>query len=117
MDKYIFNDKLKTCLKKIRNGLQELSHRQTVTLEHMDIIFNNDNISFSKKDSVFYHVPNIKPFSYIASFDLDWTLSYNERHLYPKNEDDIFIIPERREVLVKLIKRGYTLCIFTNHLE
>ena len=114
MDKYIFNDKLKTCLTKISNGLQELFHRQAVTLENMDIIFNNDNISFSKKDSVFYHVPNIKPFSYIASFDLDWTLSYNERHLYPKNEDDIFIIPDRRNILVKLIKKGYTLCIFTN---
>ncbi len=105
MEKYIFNDNLKICIKNIPNGV--------IVLENIRILYNN-NISFTKKDSVFYHIPEIKPFTNIASFDLDWTLSYNEKHLFPKNEDDIFIIPERREVLVKLIKRGYTLCIFTN---
>ena len=106
MHKYIFNNKLKICIENIPNGFE--------ILENIKIIFNNINISFVKKDSVFYYIPNIKTFKYIASFDLDWTLTYNEKHLFPKNEDDIFIIPERREVLVNLIKRGYTLCIFTN---
>ncbi len=100
MEKYIFNDNLKICIKNIPNGV--------IVLENIRILYNN-NISFTKKDSVFYHIPEIKPFTNIASFDLDWTLSYNEKHLFPKNEDDIFIIPERREVLVKLIKNMYKL--------
>lgn len=70
---------------------------------------------FKAENSVFYHIPTIsKKFTFVASFDLDWTLAYNEQALFPKNPEDIQILPNRRELLVSLMKRGYTLVIFTN---
>ena len=71
--------------------------------------------SFKQYESVFYHEPESKSTnSKIAGFDLDWTLTYNEKHLFAKEPDDIFIFPNRKRVLEKLIDDGYTIVVFTN---
>lgn len=72
------------------------------------------NFKFTKKGSLYYYVPEIKFFDYIVCFDLDWTLTYSMKHLYPKDPDDIHILPNRRKVLENLIKNGYNIVIFTN---
>lgn len=83
-------------------------------LEECDIRYRNQ-YNFSQDGSIFYHQPTIyKRYSFVAAFDLDWTLAYNEFKLYPKDPDDIQILPHRRKYLEGLIKRGYTLAIFTN---
>jgi bifunctional polynucleotide phosphatase/kinase len=70
---------------------------------------------FTQHESVFYHLPSSEQkSSKIAGFDLDWTLTYNEKHLFAKEQDDIFIFPNRKDVLEKLIDEGYTIVIFTN---
>lgn len=73
-----------------------------------------DSFSFKNINSVFMYEPNIKKLDQVAAFDLDWTLSFNECHLFPKEADDIQILPNRREILEDLIKKGYTIAIFTN---
>ena len=70
---------------------------------------------FKQHDTVFYYEPSdYKKSDLIASFDLDWTLTYNEKHLYPKETDDIYIFPNRKQILEKLIEDGYNIVIFTN---
>ena len=93
------------CINDIKNG--------NIILEELKIIYDKP-IEFVKYNSVFYYEPNIKKFDYIAVFDLDWTLSYNEKHLFPKEPDDIKIFPNRREKIEDLLKLGYTIVIFTN---
>ena len=73
-----------------------------------------DEITFKNEGSCWYHMPNITLHDYVAAFDMDWTLSYQQRALFPKSSEDIEVIPGRREVLEFLLKRGYTLAIFTN---
>ena len=70
---------------------------------------------FNKHNTVFYYEPTdyINSESVVA-FDLDWTLTYNEKHLYPKEVDDIYIFPNRKKVLENLIENGYSIVIFTN---
>ncbi len=46
-------------------------------------------------------------------FDLDGTLTYAEKHLYPRLPDDIHLLPRRRHVLRKCAGK-YTVFIFTN---
>ncbi len=69
-------------------------------------------MSFQQHDSV-YFIHEAKSKS-IASFDLDWTLTYNEKHLFPKEADDICLFPNRKPILEKLISDGYSIVIFTN---
>jgi bifunctional polynucleotide phosphatase/kinase len=70
---------------------------------------------FKQHDTVFYYEPSdYKKSDLIASFDLDWTLTYNEKHLFPKEVDDIYIFPNRKLTLEKLITEGYNIVIFTN---
>ena len=57
---------------------------------------------------------NIRKFSYVAAFDMDHTLSYSERHLYPCLPEDVKILPNRREKLKELLNMGYRLVLFTN---
>lgn len=73
-----------------------------------------DTFWFKRKQSLYYFHPKIRVFDHVVAFDLDWTLSYNERHLFPKETTDIQILPNRRKVLEDLIKNGYTVVIFTN---
>lgn len=99
------NPEIINCISSIENG--------TKILKDIEIIYQTD-IVFQKKDSCYFYEPNVRRSSYVAAFDLDWTLSYNEKHLFPKEIDDIQILPGRRDMLVNLIKNGYNLCIFTN---
>ena len=101
----IVNPEFLKCIKNINNGL--------LALKNLNINYEQE-IDFKKFDTVFYCEPNVKKFDYVAAFDLDWTLTYNEKHLFPKESDDIFILPERRILLEKAIKLGYTLVVFTN---
>lgn len=72
-------------------------------------------MNFKQHNSVFYYEPSVcKQIDRIASFDLDWTLTYNEKHLFPKDVDDIYIFPNRKTILEKLIKDGYYIVVFTN---
>lgn len=50
----------------------------------------------------------------VIAFDLDWTLTHGEQHLYPRNVDDIHWLPRREHRLGKLHTKGYNFCIFTN---
>ena len=72
-------------------------------------------IVFKQHETVFYYEPtDYKKSEFIAAFDLDWTLTYNEKHLYPKEVDDIYIFQNRKHALEKLIEDGYNIVIFTN---
>jgi len=72
-------------------------------------------ILFKQHETAFYYEPtDYKKSEFIASFDLDWTMTYNEKHLYPKEVDDIYIFPNRKHALEKLIEDGYNIVIFTN---
>lgn len=72
-------------------------------------------IVFKQHETVFYYEPtDYKKSESVAAFDLDWTLTYNEKHLYPKEVDDIYIFPNRKHVLEKHIEDGYNIVIFTN---
>ena len=51
---------------------------------------------------------------YIAVFDLDWTLGSPVASTFPKTPTDIHLLPNRIEVLQDLVKKGWTLVIFTN---
>ena len=99
------NSEFFKCIEKIKNGFEYL--------KKINIIYEKE-IEFKKKDTVFYYEPDIKKFEYIAAFDLDWTLTYNEKHLFPSDIDDIKIFPNRRKKLEDIIKLGYTIVIFTN---
>jgi bifunctional polynucleotide phosphatase/kinase len=93
------------CINKINNG--------TRVLKSLDIIYDKP-ITFKNYESIVYYEPEINRFDYIAAFDLDWTLTYNEKHLFPKEVDDIKIFPNRRKVLEDILKIGYNIVIFTN---
>ena len=68
-----------------------------------------------------YILTNKKPFDRytpkdsvkLACFDLDWTLTYNEKKLFPNDPDDIFLMPNRRDILAKYSKT-HLLVVFTN---
>jgi hypothetical protein len=70
------------CINNIKNG--------QIVLEKLNIIYDKP-INFKTHDSVFYYEPDVKKFDYVAAFDLDWTLTYNEKHLFPSDIDDIKI--------------------------
>lgn len=47
-------------------------------------------------------------------FDLDWTLVYGNKHMFPKLPSDIHLLPGRRAKLKYLADRGWHFVIFTN---
>lgn len=49
----------------------------------------------------------------LACFDLDWTLTFNEKKLFPNDPDDIILMPNRKNVLTKYNKT-HLLVVFTN---
>jgi bifunctional polynucleotide phosphatase/kinase len=101
----IQNPRTIECISRIKNGLK--------ILRDLDIIYDDD-FTFKQRDTCYYYEPKIVRSEYIAAFDMDWTLSYNERHLFPKDTDDIHILPNRRLALENLIKSGYNIVLFTN---
>jgi bifunctional polynucleotide phosphatase/kinase len=103
--KLLTNPDFAKCINDIENG--------NTVLKNIDINYTPE-IVFEKQDDCFYYEPDVEKFDYIAAFDLDWTLSYNENHLFPKDVDDIKIFPNRRKQLEDIIKLGYNIVIFTN---
>lgn len=81
---------------------------------HNQSLIEKDNIVFQKQGDLFYYAPPIKPQNYVAAFDIDWTLTYAEKKLFPKDPDDIHLLPNRQEKLVELFGAGYTIALFTN---
>lgn len=72
-------------------------------------------MSFQKLDETLYgSFPEGIPTNKWACFDLDWTLTYNRKKLFPNDEDDIFLLPGRLEILNNLVKDNYSIFIFTN---
>ena len=94
------------CISKVTNGAE--------TLKKLD--FRVSNIEFSQVGSMFMHIPKIRFQSYIAAFDIDWTISYSEETLIQetRNPLDVHLIPGRAEILLGLFKKGYTIVLFTN---
>jgi len=101
----IANPEFINCIYDIKDGYK--------VLKNIDVSYNKEFV-FKNKDTVYYFEPDCKKFQYVAAFDLDWTLAYNEKHLFPKDDDDIQVLPNRRKILEEIIKLGYTLVIFTN---
>lgn len=79
-----------------------------------DVTSNLENIAFQRHRDLFYHTPSSTFQTYVAAFDIDWTLSYAEKKLFPKDPDDIHILPNRIEKLTHLFKLGYSIALFTN---
>lgn len=50
----------------------------------------------------------------IAAFDLDWTLVRPVRGQFPRDANDIALLPNRLSVLKEATVKGYTIVIFTN---
>ena len=103
------NPSFENCINNIKGGKK--------TLESLDIIDNyKPNIKFKREGDFFYSIPQIVPQNYIAAFDLDWTLTANENKLFPTAADpeDIVLLPDRYTKLIELLKKGYTLALFTN---
>jgi len=72
-------------------------------------------VTFKQHKTIFYYEPTEYVSSeFVFAFDLDWTLTYNEKHLFPKEASDIYIFPNRKQILEKIIKDGYSIVIFTN---
>lgn len=63
-----------------------------------------------------YYIPeDLESRPGIAAFDMDWTLSYGERHIRASDPDDIKLLPDRFERLQELHDQGfYNVVIFTN---
>jgi DNA 3'-phosphatase len=107
------NPEYEECLKNI-----DIPIKQTLSvLKNIDINFYNKNKpTFQQDGDLFYHIPDIRPQSYIAAFDIDWTIAHAEGKLYPHvaEPNDIQILPNRKEELTILLKKGYTIALFTN---
>jgi len=102
------------CIDNIPHGREILRH--IIIPNHYTL--PNPVFTRSKLGDFWYSIPpiqNDKP-KYIAAFDLDWTLTANQYKLYPFSADpeDIILLPDRREILTSLVKRGYILAVFTN---
>jgi bifunctional polynucleotide phosphatase/kinase len=101
------NPYLINCINNIPNYLQILGELNIKS-------WYSSSIKFLQQDNLYYYIPNIKPQKYIAAFDIDWTLSYPEKKLFPKDPEDIQLLPNRQEKLERLFKMGYTIVLFTN---
>ncbi|GAF79379.1 unnamed protein product, partial [marine sediment metagenome] len=65
--------------------------------------------------SLFLYISEgLKSTGNIASFDLDWTLTKTVRGQWPKDSDDITLLPNVPSTLKDLRNKGYTIVVFTN---
>ena len=87
-------------------------------LKSLDIseIYKVANPQFQSLDNIlYYYVPEkVVPQTYIACFDIDWTMTFSENSLFPKGPGDIHLLPNRKEYITYLFKQGYTIVFFTN---
>jgi bifunctional polynucleotide phosphatase/kinase len=64
--------------------------------------------------TMYSFIPDVEPTDKFACFDLDWTVAYGQKRLFPSDPDDIFILPKRKTTLTRLHSEGWTILIFTN---
>lgn len=108
------NQEFLECLENISSKFKSSIDVVRQLLEEIEIKLEGE-VKFQKNSTMYYFIPeNITVNQQIIAFDLDWTLAYQEKQLFPKDPEDIQVIPGRREILEKLIKQGATLAIFTN---
>lgn len=98
------NNKYKKCIEKISGYKHILDNYE----------YKGQEVKFFEKESVYFYIPKIKPQSYIAAFDIDWTITFSERKLFPSDIDDVSILPYRIHTLHELFINGYTIVFFTN---
>jgi bifunctional polynucleotide phosphatase/kinase len=101
------NTYFKSCIENIPNYSQVIKNINITN-------YYTPKIIFKQYGNIYYHTPNITPQKYVAIFDIDWTLTYSQKHLFPSEEDDIFLLPNREEKLEELFKLGYTIVLITN---
>lgn len=66
-------------------------------------------------NDLFIYIPkDFQSNGHIAGFDMDWTITRTIRGKFPKDINDITLLPNRRTVLKSLIDRGFTIVVFTN---
>jgi len=70
-------------------------------------------ISFTQEGSLYYYIPNGLT-GKTCCFDLDWTLTYGAKKLFPSEITDIHFLPGRLSKLQFLAKKGWSFVIFTN---
>jgi DNA 3'-phosphatase len=106
--------------RKVINCLNQIDGFTKDALKSLNIYENRDLIDITLiNGSVLYYksasLRIIHP--YVCAFDMDWTLSYNEKHLFPQLPDDIQIKDVVRNKLISIIKNGCTVVVFTNQLS
>lgn len=67
-------------------------------------------------DGTLYYIPYIKEPRKAIAFDLDWTLTYGRKGLYPREAQDIYLMPGREKKLIELARKGWGFVIYTNQL-
>lgn len=71
-------------------------------------------MTFVSEGTFHYYIPDgLTVGDTWVCFDLDGTLTYAEKHLYPQLPDDVHLLPRRRRILRKYADK-YTIFIFTN---
>lgn len=75
-------------------------------------------MEWQQQDTMYYLVPGVdgeEPKENIAAFDIDWTLSYSQHHMFGAEPHDIEILPLRLDRIRELYDMGmYTIALFTN---
>ena len=99
------------CINRIRGGKEVLDALKFPEAHPYEV-------TFQQQDTLYFSVPHpeIQPQTYVAAFDIDWTVTASENKAFPNSADpdDIVLLPERQAVLTEVFKRGYTLVFFTN---
>lgn len=85
-------------------------------LSKIDLNYADPEMKFKPVGkTMFMYTPiGYAPTDTVAAFDLDWTLASSEKSLFPKDPEDISLLPGRHAILDHLVKTGYTLVVFTN---
>ena len=105
-----FNQKYLECVQQIPGGINILGDLNLVKLH------GNPNIEWNREGTLYY-TSSLVPQSYLALFDIDWTITFAQKKLVPHwAPDDIELLPGRQKILEQLIKTGYTLIFVTNQL-
>jgi bifunctional polynucleotide phosphatase/kinase len=75
-------------------------------------------MDWQQDGSLYYYINDlIQDKKKLISFDLDWTLTYSEEHLFPRNATDIHLMPRRQKKLQYLHDKGWGFVIFTNQFS
>lgn len=64
-------------------------------------------------DTVYYTIGSLTGRK-IAAFDIDWTIAYSTKKLFPSDPDDIKLLPHRLDKLLELQHQGHNIMLFTN---